>query len=205
MKNRVLILLMLCFSTYTPAEGADRPTLPTQSEASLHSTAPSRAEWQGFQRLSFARRLALWKNARQQGLRLKDWHWQWRMAWIKHCSKKKSKACENMLLEGLQDRAALIRGHTAKIIGRLYAGSHDSSMTTALVEAGNNPKNFRNQKPLGVQRHIIFALNRVGLAEGRGMAKSLAGRHPTTLAYWHRLERVYADKKTQQSKKQKAL
>ncbi len=89
-----------------------------------------------------------------------DWHWQWRLAWIKSCDNNNINHCHAILDAGLKDRAAVVRAAAAAQYGRLFEKSNDLEVVEKLKQAYLF-KVGQKKQPDFVKKRIIFALTRI--------------------------------------------
>lgn len=148
---------------------------------------PATLDWRFFMRASDQDRHRLWTKHLSQRKHLKDWHWGWRLGWIRSCATNKQEPCKQILDEALTDRALVVRAEAATRLGSLYAGSADHAVIAKLENAFTNKGNFRGGQPLFVQQRILYALYVIGDQSQKLRAERLAGRFPATKDYWQRL------------------
>lgn len=150
---------------------------------------PSAADWQRFFKLPPRQRAALWQRHADEGKKLSQWSWQWRLGWIKTCSVSGEEYCNGILKAGLDDPAMVVRAEAATALGKKFEGSHSRPVVDLLTAAYGRKENIRNNKPLYVQERILFALHQIGGAHALRQAKKLANHHKQTSQYWSKLTR----------------
>lgn len=69
---------------------------------------PEQIHWKMFHVKSSGWRSKLWWHATKLGISWSDWHWQWKMAWVKVCSKSTQDPCPKVIMAALQDHALLV-------------------------------------------------------------------------------------------------
>lgn len=146
--------------------------------------APSKDLWAQFQGLSMKERQKLW----QESASLNRWAWQWRLAWVKSCATLKDSFCSSLLSEALKDSAMVVRAAAATAVGSFYSTESSDKASRLLKDAYLNPSNYRNNKPLWVQRRILSALYQLGGAASQ-VGQDLAVQHPVTREYWQKISK----------------
>ncbi len=178
-----LLALVLSFPGLSHAKNltsGERPLLDPHR-------APQMKDWQYFQDMKDTEREALWRHHERQGMKLKDWIWGWRMAWVKACTFAKEKYCDKLLETALSDKAMVVRAEAATRLGERFEDKKDSRVIQVLAEAFKNPRNSRNGKPLYVQQRILFAIKQIGGSHGDQVGAELAKINPQSNAYWRAL------------------
>lgn len=150
-------------------------------------TEPSQSDWRFFMRWTEQERLKLWQKHLGQGKYLKDWHWGWRLGWVRSCANSKSAVCTELLINALLDRALVVRAEAASRLGNLYASTGNSKIIAMLEQAFKNKANVRGGHPLFIQQRILYALHLVVNPDQSYRAERLAALYPETKAYWQRL------------------
>ena len=167
----------------TPSFAVDLRGKTAMQSFSL-TTAPSAADWRYLQHASNSELGALWAFHQGRGKTLKDWSWQWRIGWLKVCGRVKTAFCDEILRQGMNDHAMVVRAEAATSLGEKYAGSRDKGAMDQLARAFQERKNARNGKPLLVLYRILFALNQIGGTQSDDVGKNLALGYPQTSRYW---------------------
>jgi hypothetical protein len=182
-KSRFILglLALLCFAT--PGNAVNSGPKALTPTFSLENP-PSAADWRFMQHAGAGEITELWAFHKGQGKALKDWAWQWRIGWLKVCGRVKSTCCDEILQQGMGDRAMVVRAEAAASFGERYAGTREKSVMDKLVRAYKDPKNVRNGKPLLVLYRILFALNQIGGAQSDTVGKKLAIGYSQTSNYW---------------------
>ena len=154
-------------------------------------SAPAKAEWQHFHKMSDAQLTKLWSFQASRGSKgLNDWSWQWRMGWIQRCGTHNMGAiCQPILVSGLKDEAMVVRAEAATRIGDRFAGKSTRSIVDALSLAYRDPRNTRNGSPLFVCDRILEALRKIGGNRASKVAARLAKAYPETSVYWAKISR----------------
>lgn len=150
-------------------------------------TAPSQATWKYFLSSGPLNQQKLWTSQMNQELKLRDWAWQWRLAWIQACENQLISPCPEILEQALFDPAMVVRARAAEAWGSLFEGKGDVKVMSKLRQAFELPENDRNGKPLLVKFRILSSLWQVGGQAVVAQVQILADRHPRTKAYWQKL------------------
>lgn len=152
--------------------------------------APSKMEWQQFHKMSDAQLRKLWTFQEKKGHHeLKNWTWQWRMAWLQRCeTKSMPELCPSLLSAGLKDEAMVVRADAATRIGRRYEGQPSKQLSEELTRAYSDTRNSRHGNPLFVCERILEAMQHVGGENLQKTAARLASQHPQTLSYWAKIK-----------------
>ena len=191
---RFQICLLLAVLPTTKA-WADRPPVQTQLPYLSHTVEPSRQAWQTFMLSRTDRLEELWNFHQAGGHRLKDWHWGWRLGWIRVCSKSYARKrpmhiCSGIVREGLRDKALLVRAEAASETGRQFQGKPNMQVIEDLKRTAANPANFRNGTPVIVHRRILAALYAIGGESAFATGDTIANTHPDSLKFWQSLKKL---------------
>jgi hypothetical protein len=151
--------------------------------------APSTSDWRYFSSMGSEDLGSLWYANINTGKTLKDWSWQWRIGWMKRCSKAEIKECDDILREGLTDKAMVVRAEAAYNIGVRHEGSNNKNALKLLVKAYKELKNERNGKPLLIRYRILYSIDQIAGESGKDVAKKLARSHPATESYWDKIDK----------------
>lgn len=182
----VLVLLVLVLASFkTPiqlvAYGLDGET----SLFSIDKPA-TKEDWQFFFRSTYSWQQTLWNYFKKQNKSLKDWHWTWRMGWIKVCTNLQGQWCKDIIKEGILDKAAVVRAEASVAIGRIYENTFDKEMIELLQQAYILPANYdRKGQPIFTCFRILQSLSVIGGAQQ--VAEKLASSHPVTKEYLAKL------------------
>lgn len=157
--------------------------------------APTKMEWQQFHKMSDSQLRKLWtfkgKNGHHE---LKNWAWQWRMAWLQRCeTKSMPELCPSLLFTGLKDEAMVVRADAATRIGKRYEGQPSDQLSEELTHAYSDTRNSRHGNPLFVCERILEAMQRVGGENLQKIAAKLALQHPETKSFWARRNHLGRD------------
>ncbi len=169
-----------------PAWGAG--TSPTSLHSFQITTEPARADWRFFIRAPEAGREQLWTYHTAAGRRLGDWSWGWRMGWLRTCARSTRVYCADVMKQGLNDKALVVRAEAATRLGQRFEGSLDQGAVTMLRDAYQNKRNLRHGRPLFVQQRILFALRQIGGDAAKSTGRALAESDTGLRHYWARLE-----------------
>jgi hypothetical protein len=148
-------------------------------------------EWQVFHGLSTSKRERVWSYHAEKGRHLKDWHWTWRIAWVRHCSQSMKPYCSKILNDGSKDEAAVVRAETANRLADRFEGTGNKypAVITTLKNAYKLPENTRNGLPLFVRYRILAALHRIMGDQGEEIIEKLASEHDLTANYFASLRK----------------
>jgi hypothetical protein len=154
-------------------------------------SAPAKAEWRHFHKMSDAQLTKLWSYQTGRGNKsLADWSWQWRMGWLQRCgAQTMGTICQSILLTGLKDEAMVVRAEAATRIGERFAGKSNPALIDALAAAYRDKRNTRNGSPLFVCDRILEALRKIGGKRASKVAARLAKTYPETSVYWSKISR----------------
>jgi hypothetical protein len=193
---RRLILALIWFAATTSSPIAAKS--PQDLDKLQISQSPSRSQWLTFHQWPEAERLAFWQSQVKSGIKLSDWAWEWRVAWVRQCKSLEDTPCGTILEQGLSDPAMVVRAESASHLGQIYAGSGRQDVLNQLQNAYGLKDNVRRGKPLFVQKRILFAMGQIAGGDETKLeqAKILSASHPSLLKYWNKLA------KSQQSAKQ---
>ena len=156
-------------------------------------TNASESDWQYFFGAKPNWRFSLWKYQTNLGKSLSDWHWTWRIGWIKSCSKAsdiKSEHCSEVIKQGKNDKALVVRSEVVNYLSSVYSGSGNSKAVAELEGLFKDKRNQRAGKPLYIQKQIIYALKGIGGHRASKSASNLAKSHPEIANYYEKLEKV---------------
>ena len=148
---------------------------------------PTKAKWQSFMQLNQKDLVELWQVQRGQGVRLKNWAWQWRIGWVKVCIEASVDICDEVLAQAMGDRALVVRAEAVKALRLRFAGSADENALSVLQGAFGNKRNYRNHRPLFILSRILFAIYEIGGEQAMRLGKDLAKTHPKLGQYWQEL------------------
>ena len=148
---------------------------------------PSPADWRYFIRANEKDREKLWTTHALQGVKLGDWSWGWRLGWVRACGTSQRDYCRDILVTALFDRALVVRAEAATRLGRRLEGTGDKPTMDLMARSYRESRNFRHGHPLYVQHRILFAIHRIGGPYAADLGPKLAGIHPETKSFWHKL------------------
>lgn len=151
------------------------------------SQTPTQKEWQTFFRSDTSFKENLWHYHLKQGKNLEDWSWSWRMAWVKSCHNNESQLCKVILSKALIDKAAVVRAESATILGNNYRGKENNIIIKLLANAYSLEANMRNQKPLFVQKRILYAITQIGGVSSKNLGAKLSQNHAINHEYWQKI------------------
>lgn len=127
----------------------------------------------------------LWKEQMTQGHQLKDWHWTYRLAWLRICSISPFSDCPQIFHEGLIDKGVAIRTQAANYLAKIYVGTSKSWVLEALQTSYQKPEHRCLTKPNQACLRLLFAMKEVGLDEK--LIKKLADNNEKTKNYFLKL------------------
>ncbi len=154
------------------------------------SKEPEKRDWQSFHKAEPSFRAALWKYHQKRQIDFSAWSWGWRMGWVRACSNDPKGYCADILEKALFDKALVVRAEAATQIGRIFEDSKNEKFSNLLVKALNNPKNFRNKKPLFVQQRILFAIKQINNADALQASSTASKSHPDLAVYWSKISKI---------------
>lgn len=163
------------------------PAHSAESARFLITEGALASDWQYFIQLPFQVKKQLWHHHHTLGRSLKDWHWQWRIGWIRACGHRQyiqTKLCQTIMAQGEIDKALVVRSNLARVYGRVYAAAAYEPALVRLRRMYDNPQNYRRGQPLFITYDILAALTKIGGSKTQGITYALAGRHPLTLKYY---------------------
>lgn len=159
------------------------------------NAAPTQGDWQRFHILTETERATLWQSHASRKLSLKNWAWQWRLGWLRTCGTKlREDYCNEILTEGLQDAAMVVRAEAASQFAHAYAATKSKQAIDLLAKTYARPDNFRGGKPLFVCEQILRGLQEIGGSEALSTANKLAAKDPQTKKYWNALNSASRNK-----------
>lgn len=156
-----------------PSHQAKNPDL----ERFIIQETASPKDWSYFFGKSAAWRLSLWKYQSSLGFELKDWHWTWRIGWLRSCAATDDynlEHCELILKNAETDKAVVVRAELINTLKDRHKGSENLKIIGKLQSMYSNPANTRNGKPLFIQAHIIEAIRQIGGSKSAEIADRLA-------------------------------
>lgn len=122
--------------------------------------APSKQDWRYFLGQSDKWRKKLWQTEANKGNGYLDWKWEWRLGWVKACTKNKAVWCDDILRRALLDRAAVVRGEAAIKVATKYRNTKNQDRwLNRLKIAYKMRQNYRRGKPLFVHKKIKSAIS----------------------------------------------
>ena len=154
------------------------------------SKEPEKRDWQSFHKAEPGFRAELWKYHQKRQIDFSAWSWGWRMGWVRACSNDPKGYCADILEKALSDKALVVRAEAATQLGRIFDNSKNEKFSNLLLKALNNPKNFRNKKPLFVQQRILFAIKQIGHADTIEQSNTASKAHPDLAVYWSKISKI---------------
>jgi hypothetical protein len=148
---------------------------------------PTTRDWRAFHKAEPSFRSALWSYHKKRQVGFPAWSWGWRMGWVRACAANPTGYCEHILETALFDKALVVRSEAATQVGRIFESTKNEKFSALLIKAYNNPKNYRNKKPLFVQQRILFALHQIGNKEAAVTGKKMSAGNPDLAVYWSRI------------------
>lgn len=152
--KNLITLLFFNLTSWAAIYGKDLETFSIQK-------SPSPGDWQSFLSSSSIDRKELWHYNHQRGTLLKDWAWEWRLAWIKTCIVDSSPYCSDIFTQALFDQAAVVRGEAALLLGKRFSNSKNPLLLSTLKKAYAHQMNYKKGKPSFVQVKILDAIRRI--------------------------------------------
>jgi hypothetical protein len=154
------------------------------------SKEPAKRDWQSFHKADPSFRSELWKYHQKRKIDFSAWSWGWRMGWVRSCSQDPKGYCADILEKALFDKALVVRAEAATQLGRIFDNTKNEKFSNLLLNALNNPKNFRNKKPLFVQQRILFAIKQIGNTKAMQESNSASKTHPDLAIYWSKISKI---------------
>lgn len=189
------LLFLLSFGLH--ALGAQRNTTKKRpveiKNFDIRSSAQD-SDWNYFFSAKPKWRLSLWEYHQKLDNNLADWHWTWRIGWIKACTKKEDlqlKHCKEVIKQGIKDKALVVRAEIVAHLSTIYGGTQNSEIVELLKSLYQDNRNNRNGEPLYIQKQIIYALKDIGGTKAAKTAAVLAKSHPITESYHKILKQVH--------------
>lgn len=179
------LMITLLLSSQPSGSSPISPKDQSFGQAFDIKASPTAGDWQRFHILSNKEQQRLWQFHRGKGLLLRDWAWQWRLAWLRACGKPEGiTACTEILTSGLEDPALVVRAEAAT----QFAAAKRDKVTTQdialLAKAYERKDNSRGTKNLYVCERILDALASFDHPEARKTASRLARKNKGSNAYW---------------------
>ena len=169
---------------FQPVAAAGKTLSSQSSEIFDISKSATVRDWRYFWKNTPEWRSRLWHYFAQRERKLADWHWTWRVGWLRACRSQVAGWCRQVIEQGLFDRAAVARANAAISVRALGAASDlGPSLVPLLSRAYRQAGNSRNGKILFPGFRILEALVRVGGGEGLARARHLAADHPRAQQY----------------------
>ena len=96
---------------------------------------PNKQEWTAFFALSNREAEDLWAYHLNKSRKLKDWSWQWRVAWIRKCQSQSTQVCSRILSQALADPAMVVRSEAVETIATRFENTnHNTDLVVSLLE-----------------------------------------------------------------------
>lgn len=149
--------------------------------------AANKDAWRHFLTASPQWRYSLWTSleARTSQKQWEQWHWSWRIGWVKACGLDSWDFCRFVFRAGLDDKALVVRTAAVRVLARRYSGTADTALVALLGER------FRLEAKTSyadtIRRDILYALLQVGGAKALELGGQLANMHPKSSSYWQKL------------------
>lgn len=194
MINRALLIMILISATY-------ENTLATSQVFSTNSNKnsyffdvrrpPATADWKYFHSIKASERSQIW-NELTKTSDLAEWHWGWRLGWIRSCQKdlnrdpKSNFYCFKVLAQACFDEALVVRAEAVSSIGRLYANTDSPKVIDLLTESYRQSGKRKGNHHLSEAKRVLKALYNLG-ENGKKAGKDLAQTDDKTLSYWNKL------------------
>jgi hypothetical protein len=140
--------------------------------------AISASDWALVQSMNTKAQMELLKQYQN----LADWHWSWRILWVKICAERPAEPCQKLLHSALSDAALVVRSEAVRRISeQKLKDSEKAKWIQAFKEAFKNPANYRGDKPLYIQEQILKSL--LDLGENQESLLKLASTHSELRAF----------------------
>ena len=181
-------LLSFQLLAITPPKTGPSPNV--FSDLDLNS-APKPTTWKAFMQTPVADMMTyilthhLYKP--ESGLDTRKVKWEWRMGIIRKCQKSNDVNCRKLLASTLNDPALVVRNEAVTSFATRYQGSGNREALEILEHVFSDPKNYRNGKPLFVQKKILYAIHEIGGLEARSLGHRLSSGHSELKSYWSKL------------------
>ena len=147
-------------------------------------STPSAADWRAFFSAPPQWRTQLWTEETRRGVLFRDWSWTWRTAWLRACEVGNDPWCEDLLRQGLDDPALVVRHQAVASLGQRWAGTTDPDHADLLAKGLRDPRNWRNKKPLFIMRRILLALHSVGGPHALAVGRQFVAANRPLRDYW---------------------
>lgn len=187
MKVNVLITALMMIIT-TEAHGRDNLKSHKQLHSFVIGHQAQKQDWQYFMQRSFESKIKIWNYHTRLGRSLRDWHWQWRIGWVRSCGTPQhihSSLCVRIIREATDDKAMVVRAAVARLYGTIYSGQQHAQAISTLKNMYDHPRNTRKGRPLFIAQEILTALVKIGGETAHQAAQNLASRDRSTERFYH--------------------
>jgi hypothetical protein len=191
-KFSACVITLLCSISYSSIaiEAPNRTQTVKISDFDIKSSAGEK-DWTYFFAAKASWRLSLWKYQENLGNSLDNWHWTWRIGWVKVCDKKtdiKLEHCKKAMTQARTDNALVVRAELVNLLGTKFIGTENTEVIRTLKKMYSDKRNSRAGKPLYIQKQIIYAIKSVGGDFANETASILAKSHPEIASYYMKLK-----------------
>lgn len=142
---------------------------------------PTRSEWQYFLRKGAELQKSIWLEQKSKGVNFAHWSWGWRILWLKSCGVSPASHCVDILVQGFDDPALVVRAETITQLGWRHQGSGDRKILAKLQGAFMEERNFRNHKPMFIHENILRAMEMIGGKRSQEIRAQLAKRYDVSV------------------------
>jgi len=184
------LMLMICVWTgdYL-AHGSEFRRGELVTKVFDHRQEPSREDWRYFLRLDSPTQDRIWRSFSDRHIQLKDWSWAWRLGWVRACNTNRRDFCDTVLREALTDRALVVRAEAVSAYGRIFENTERADVVHLMAQVAKDKRNLRHQKPLFIQKRIIFALHSIGGRKAEVLAKEISNADHSLKSYYAKIFR----------------
>lgn len=186
--SSIALISLISYNSFA-IEAKKATNTPKISDFDIKAAA-SEKDWTYFFAAKSSWRLSLWKYQEGLGHNLKNWHWTWRIGWVKACKKPSDtnlEHCKKAMKQAQNDKALVVRSELVSLLGAKYAGSESSEVIETLKKMYEDKRNTRSDKPLYIQKQIVYAIKSVGGSFANETASILAKSHPEIASYYMKL------------------
>lgn len=164
---------------------------PIEAKSFSVKREANQKDWQLFYSSTPSWRRELWNSAQKESIKWQDWHWTWRIGWVKTCASENSKYCNKILSLGLNDHALVIRLLTIKKIGHKYWGKKNKHLIEQLKNSFLKEKSGTNA--MKMKKRLLWAILKIDGENAIKVGSKLAQKNVTTKNYWQKILCIHSN------------
>lgn len=161
------------------------------SNESYMKKSPSKQEWQYFLKSSAEFKQRLWVSSKRESKSsFRPWSWQWRLGWLRACSKLNTTWCKEIDQLAVSDKATVVRSEAVRLLFEKKKQYTENEFLKLVEKAYFHKGNNRNGKALYIKRRIFYLLHAENRPAADNLLQKIAKKDKIIKAYAGKLYKI---------------